>query len=117
MDTHGTAVGVLGVLFRFGSIPLGRIPPAVESRRPAARSIELNGSTVRPQVWLLPAVQAPLRARVCRPARCSTRVAVITFATVGSTSFVLIDQYAGAEAAWVTRASPLQFSRCHSTWP
>jgi hypothetical protein len=48
-------------------------------RRPAARSIELNGSTVRPQAWLLPAVQAPLRARVCRPARWSTRVAVLRF--------------------------------------
>jgi hypothetical protein len=30
MDTHGTAVRVLGMLFRFGSIRLGGIPPAVE---------------------------------------------------------------------------------------
>jgi hypothetical protein len=42
-------------------------------------------------------------------------IAVFTFATVGSTSFVLIGQEACAEAAWVARASPLQFSRCHST--
>jgi hypothetical protein len=69
---------------RFGSIPAWPHPSCSRTcknwdRRPAARSIELNGSTVRPQAWLLPAVQAPLRARVCRPARCSTCVAVLRF--------------------------------------